>query len=76
MKFLLITGDHPRHMFIADVLCKNNFSFDWIIEKRERHIPKINKKYKSKDFENFAKIEVNITAQKNAEQTNVKKKNT
>ena len=47
MKFLLITGDHPRHMFIADVLCKNNFSFDWIIEKRERHIPKINKKYNS-----------------------------
>ena len=29
---------------------------------------------KSKDFENFAKIEVNITAQKNAMETNVKKK--
>ena len=40
-----------------------------------KHDPK-DKKYKSKDFENFAKIEVNITAQKNAEQTNVKKKNT
>ena len=47
MKFLLITGDHPRHMFMADVLCKNDFSFDWIIEKRERHIPKISKKYNS-----------------------------
>ncbi len=47
MKFLLITGDHPRHMFIADALCKNNFSFNWIIEKRERHIPRISKKYNS-----------------------------
>ena len=40
-----------------------------------KHDPK-DKKYKLKDFENFAKIEVNITAQKKAKETNVKKKNT
>ena len=43
MKFLLITGDHPRHMFIADVLCKNNFSFDWIIEKEKGTFLKLTK---------------------------------
>ena len=36
MKFTLITGDHLRHLYLADFLYNNNFKFDWIIEKREK----------------------------------------
>ena len=45
MKFTLITGDHLRHLYLADFLHKRNFKFDWIIEKREKQIPPIEKKY-------------------------------
>ena len=45
MKFTLITGDHLRHLYLADFLYNNNFKFDWIIEKREKHIPSIDTKF-------------------------------
>ena len=40
-----------------------------------KHDPK-DKKYKLKDYENFAKIEENISQQKSVRQLNVKNKNT
>jgi len=67
MKFTLITGDHPRHLYLADYLYKNDFKFDWIIEKREKHIPSIDKKFNNdikklflKHFKKRAQVETSF----------------
>tara|TARA_B100001964_G_C14207248_1_gene588735 strand:+ start:1034 stop:1843 length:810 start_codon:yes stop_codon:yes gene_type:complete len=39
MKITLITGNHPRHFYLADQLCKIGIEILWIIETRENHIP-------------------------------------
>jgi folate-dependent phosphoribosylglycinamide formyltransferase PurN len=67
MKFTLITGDHLRHLYLADFLYKKNFNFDWIIEKREKQIPLIDKKFNKdikklflKHFKKRAQAEINF----------------
>ena len=71
MKFTLITGDHLRHLYLADFLYNNNFKFDWIIEKREKHIPPIDKKYNKdikklflKHFKKRAQAEIDFFGNK------------
>ena len=37
----LITGDHPRHKYLADCFVKTFPKITWIIQKRENFIPNI-----------------------------------
>lgn len=47
MKVLLITGNHPRHIYFANRLKNTSFEFSWIIEKRrDKFMPKISENYK------------------------------
>ena len=39
MKILLLTGDHPRHLYLADTFSKTDLDIKWVIEKREPLIP-------------------------------------
>ena len=43
MEFTLITGDHIRHLYLADYLCRKGYKINWIIEKRENQVPSPNK---------------------------------
>ena len=43
MEFTLITGDHIRHLYLADYLCRKGYKINWIIEKRENQVPSANK---------------------------------
>ena len=40
MKLILITGNHPRHFYLAKKLYKKFDDIFWIIEQREKFIPK------------------------------------
>ena len=42
MKLVLITGNHPRHFYVAKELSKSFKETFWIVEKREPFVPKIN----------------------------------
>ena len=44
MKLVLITGNHPRHFYVAKELSKSFKETFWIVEKREPFVPKIKKK--------------------------------
>ena len=63
MKLILITGNHPRHFYLAKKLYKKFDNIFWIIEKREKFIPKTNiknlklKKLYKKHFIKRNKIE-------------------
>jgi len=39
MNLTIVTGDHKRHLYFADLLVKNGFTFDWFIEERESALP-------------------------------------
>ncbi len=43
MKILLFTGNHPRHLYISNIINKTKHKCFSIIEKREEFIPKPNK---------------------------------
>tara|TARA_Y100001970_G_scaffold75620_1_gene95814 strand:- start:5940 stop:6746 length:807 start_codon:yes stop_codon:yes gene_type:complete len=38
MKVTIITGDHPRHLYLVDRLSEMGLKIHWILEKREKHI--------------------------------------
>jgi folate-dependent phosphoribosylglycinamide formyltransferase PurN len=42
----LITGNHPRHKYLADCFVKFFKDVVWIIEKRENFVPEIDKNFK------------------------------
>ena len=58
MKIILITGNHPRHFYLADQLSKTNFEFLWIIEMRENHVPEPSKDLKI-ELQNLYKLHFN-----------------
>ena len=41
----LITGDHPRHKYLADCFIKTFPKITWIIQKRENFLPNINESF-------------------------------
>ncbi len=41
MKLTIITGDHYRHLYLADKLCDLDLDISWIIQKREAIQPKL-----------------------------------
>ena len=43
----LITGNHPRHKYLVDSFSKTFKNVVWIIEKREKFIPEIDKNFNS-----------------------------
>ncbi len=43
--FILLTGNHPRHLYFVKSLSKTYKGITWILEKRESFIPKIDKNY-------------------------------
>ena len=38
-KICLITGDHPRHKFLANRIIASNQVACWVMEKREKIVP-------------------------------------
>ena len=43
--FILLTGNHPRHLYFVKSLSKTYKDITWIHEKREPFKPKIDKNY-------------------------------
>ncbi len=41
----LLTGDHPRHKYLADSFSKTFDNVIWIIQKREKFVPEIDKNF-------------------------------
>ena len=39
MKILLLTGNHPRHLYLADTFLRSGLEVEWVIEKRESIMP-------------------------------------
>jgi len=39
MKILLLTGNHPRHLYLADTFLRSGLEVEWVIEKREPIMP-------------------------------------
>lgn len=64
MKLILITGNHPRHFYLANELSSSFKNIIWIIEKRESFIPKP-KKNMSNKLKKLSKI--HFTKRKNSE---------
>ena len=66
MKVLLITGNHPRHIYFANKLKATSFDISWIIEKRrDNFIPRVNKKYSNEIKKLF---HLHFNKRKNAEE--------
>ena len=56
----LITGNHPSHKYLVDSFSKTFKNVVWIIEKREKFIPEIDKNFNSEDKKiNNNEIEMN-----------------
>ena len=51
----LITGNHPRHLFLADKLISTGLVECWVIETRENFVPDSNF-IKDKDLKNLFDI--------------------
>ncbi len=54
-KYVLITGDHPRHLYFANALAKQCDLSSLFLEKREEFIPKPPTEIVDGDRENFIK---------------------
>ena len=73
MKVILITGNHPRHYYFVNRLLHTSFDISWIIEKRkDKFIPKIEKKYNQNIQKLFVK---HFEKRRNAEKNFFKIKN-
>lgn len=53
MKYLIIGGDHPRHLHYLNSIVNNTTAVGAILEKRESFIPQPPKGLEKKDHENF-----------------------